>query len=177
MPVRSKRWVVYTVLGVLISTLAIWNYPTAKTTARWLLWSRDYKSKVLSQPSSSRGDLKHIEWDGWGWAGMNTAVYLVFDPTDSLSPAAKNQRTINLADLVAYRARFSECVVWRVSGIPLNCTQARIGATASENARTALVNARIGKGKYKRELLRFGGWFQWVDATLSQILFAGVSKG
>jgi hypothetical protein len=76
-PVHAKRWVVYGVLGVLISTLAIWNYPTAKTTARWLLWSRDYKSKVLSQPSSSSGDLKHIEWDGWGWAGMNTAVYLV----------------------------------------------------------------------------------------------------
>src|SRR5271157_2347825 len=93
MAVHAKRWVVYAVLGVLISTLAIWNYPTAKTTARWLLWSRDYKSQVLSQPSSSSGDLKHIEWDGWGWAGMNTAVYLVFDPTDSLSPAAKNHQS------------------------------------------------------------------------------------
>jgi hypothetical protein len=106
MPEYAKRWVVYAVLGVLISTLAIWNYPTAKTTARWLLWSRDYKSKVLSQPSSSSGDLKHIEWDGWGWAGMNTAVYLVFDPTDSLSPVAKNHQS----------GRFSgvPCEVFRV---------------------------------------------------------------
>lgn len=86
---HSKRWLACAVLGVLIVTpLAIWNYSAAKTTARWLLWSRDYKSKVLSQPSSSSGELKHIEWDGWGWAGQDTVVYLVFDPADSLSVAA-----------------------------------------------------------------------------------------
>jgi len=33
--------------------------------------------------------LKHIEWDGWGWGGQDTTVYLVFDPTNSLSAAAK----------------------------------------------------------------------------------------
>lgn len=89
MPHHSKRWLA--TLGVLIVTmLAIWNYTAAKTTARWFLWSRDYKSKVLSQQSSFNGELKHIEWDGWGWAGMNTAVYLVFDPADSLSATAKS---------------------------------------------------------------------------------------
>jgi hypothetical protein len=39
------------------------------------------------------GDLKHIEWDGWGWAGQDTTVYLVFDLADSLSNAARNQRS------------------------------------------------------------------------------------
>jgi hypothetical protein len=58
-----------------------------------LLWSRDYKSKVLSQPLSSSGEFKHIEWDGWGWAGQDTTVYLVFDPTDSLSTAASTHQS------------------------------------------------------------------------------------
>jgi hypothetical protein len=36
--------------------------------------------------------LRHIEWDGWGWAGMDTTVFLVFDPADSLSTAAKSHQ-------------------------------------------------------------------------------------
>jgi hypothetical protein len=35
--------------------------------------------------------MKHIEWDAWGFPGAGyTTVYLVFDPNDSLSAAAKN---------------------------------------------------------------------------------------
>lgn len=91
----SKRWVfVGALLGILIfAALAVWNYSAARMTARWLLWSRDYKSKVLSQPFSSNGELKHIEWDGWGWAGQDTTVYLVYDPTNSLSTAASNRQS------------------------------------------------------------------------------------
>jgi hypothetical protein len=37
-----------------------------------LIWSRGYKSKVLAQPASANGELKHIEWNGSGWAGQNT---------------------------------------------------------------------------------------------------------
>ena len=56
-------------------------------TAKWLVWSREYKQEVLGQPSLN-GDLKHIEWDGSGFAGVaNNTVYLVFDPSDSLSKA------------------------------------------------------------------------------------------
>jgi len=88
------------VLGILIvTTLAVWNYSAAKTTARWLLWSRDYKSKVLLQPLSSSGEFKHIEWDGWGWAGQNTTEYLVFDPTDSLSTAASTRQSGKFAGI------------------------------------------------------------------------------
>jgi hypothetical protein len=71
------------------------QYPVAlRETARWLVWSHDYKNEVLAQPTSTSGDLKHIEWDGWGFPGAgNTTVFLVFDPTDSLSTAAKNHQS------------------------------------------------------------------------------------
>jgi hypothetical protein len=57
---------------------------------RWLLHSRAYKAEVLAQPSPQNGELRHIEWDGWGFAGLETNVYLVYDPSDSLLHAAKN---------------------------------------------------------------------------------------
>jgi hypothetical protein len=61
-------------------------------TARWGVESRQYKAQVLAQPESTTGLLRHIEWDGWGWAGQDTTVYLVFDPTDALSNAASSNR-------------------------------------------------------------------------------------
>ena len=88
---HSKRWLL--VLGAVIACALVWNYSRVKTTARWGLWSHRYKSQVLSQPTSPSGDLKHIEWDGWGWAGQDTTVYLVFDPTDSLSLAASTHQS------------------------------------------------------------------------------------
>lgn len=61
--------------------------------ARWLIWSREYKQQVLAQPAPSNGDLKHIEWDASGFAGVaNNTAYLVFDPTDTLSVAARNNQ-------------------------------------------------------------------------------------
>jgi hypothetical protein len=82
------------VLGVLVVTSAVlvWNYSAVRTTARWLVWSRGYKSEVLAQSAPANGELKHIEWDGWGWAGQDTTVFLVFDPTDSLSAAARSHQ-------------------------------------------------------------------------------------
>ena len=59
---------------------------------KWLLWSSKYKKQVLAQPNPSNGDFKNIEWDDWGWAGINTSIYLVFDPTDSLAAAAKSHQ-------------------------------------------------------------------------------------
>lgn len=99
MPRHSKRWVVAgALLGgllvVLISTsLAVWNYSPARMAVRWMLWSREYKSEVLARPSVPDGELKHIEWDGWGWAGQDTTVYLVYDPTISLATAASNRQS------------------------------------------------------------------------------------
>jgi hypothetical protein len=64
-----------------------------RSTARWLIWSHDYKTQVLAQPSPPNGQLKHIEWDGWGMFGMDTSAFLVFDPADSLSVAASNNQS------------------------------------------------------------------------------------
>jgi hypothetical protein len=62
-----------------------------RPTLRWLLWAHRYKAELLAAPDSANGELKHIEWDGWGWGGQDTVVYLVFDPTDALSTAAKGR--------------------------------------------------------------------------------------
>lgn len=58
-----------------------------------VLWSGRYKDKVLAQPASINGGLKHIEWDGWGWGGQDFSVFLVFDPPDSLSGPAKSRQS------------------------------------------------------------------------------------
>ena len=57
---------------------------------RWLFRGPHYQSEVLAQPPSQGKDLKHVEWDGWGIAGQETVVYLVFDPSDELSIAARS---------------------------------------------------------------------------------------
>jgi hypothetical protein len=64
-----------------------------RETARWLVRSHEYKQEVLAQPTSANGDLKHIEWDAWGYAGAgNTTDYLVFDPSDTLWTAARSHQ-------------------------------------------------------------------------------------
>jgi hypothetical protein len=97
---RSKRLLALSLsLFVVIASVLVWNYSAVKTEARWLLSSRHYKSDVLSQPSPPGGELRHIAWDGWGWAGQNTTVYLVFDPTDSLSMAAATHESGKFAGI------------------------------------------------------------------------------
>lgn len=72
------------------SAFFLFNSTRIRTAFRWLVWSREYKREVLAQPAGTNGDLKHMEWDGWGFAGIDTSVYLVFDPNDSL-PAAERR--------------------------------------------------------------------------------------
>ncbi|MDW5266786.1 MAG: hypothetical protein SA176_13650 [Edaphobacter sp.] len=62
-----------------------------RTTARWLVHSKAYKTEVLALPNPINGQFKHVEWDGWGFAGSDTVGYLVFDPKDSLAAAAKSR--------------------------------------------------------------------------------------
>jgi len=71
--------------------------------AKWLARSGQYKAEVLQQPSSN-GDLKHVEWDGFGFAGAENTVYLVFDPQESVS---KDSRVLK------FRGR--SCSVWDIS--------------------------------------------------------------
>jgi hypothetical protein len=69
------------------------SHPIAiRSTARWLVWSGEYKTRVLEQAPAANGELKHIEWDGWGMFAQDTSVYLVFDPADSLSAAARSHQ-------------------------------------------------------------------------------------
>ncbi len=76
----------------LISQTLIFHNIEIRSFTRWCLWSGQYKNKVLAQPASVDGSLKHIEWDGWGWGGQDFSAFLVFDPADSLSvPAKSNQ--------------------------------------------------------------------------------------
>ena len=71
--------------------LFVYNFQI-RTFTRWSLWSGRYKNKVLAQPASVNGSLRHIEWDGWGWGGQDFSVFLVFDPADSLSGPARSHQ-------------------------------------------------------------------------------------
>jgi hypothetical protein len=63
-----------------------------RTSSRWLLRSKEYKAQMFAQPAPPPGQLRHMEWDGWGFIGAgDTVVYLVFDPADSLSDAARRK--------------------------------------------------------------------------------------
>ena len=90
----QRVWVYAPLAPVLfiIAAAIAWNFYAVRSAARWLARSQHYKSEVLAQPSVSQ-ELKHVEWDGWGWAGQDTTAYLVFDPTDSLLAAAREHRS------------------------------------------------------------------------------------
>ena len=74
--------------------------------ARWLVNSARYKREVLAPPTGSTVGLKHIEWDGWGFGGNDTVVYLVFDPDNALAHAARSG--------LAGKYRGLPCEVYRV---------------------------------------------------------------
>jgi hypothetical protein len=76
-----------------ISAILVMNYSTISASAKWLIRSHKYKSEVLAQQASPDGELKHIRWDDWELPGArDTWVYLVFDPTDALSAAARSHK-------------------------------------------------------------------------------------
>jgi hypothetical protein len=85
----SSRAVGWLLLAIVIAVVLVWANSNLNYRFRWLLSARSYKASVLSQPNPPNEQLKHIEWDGWGWAGQNTVVFLVFDPTDGLAAAAR----------------------------------------------------------------------------------------
>lgn len=90
-PSRSP-WVLLALVAFLVVAGALLRAQgVLRPSLRWLLWSHRLKAEVLAQPTLANGELKHIEWDGWGGAPVGDwTAYVVFDPTDSLSVAAKN---------------------------------------------------------------------------------------
>ncbi|MGH9681771.1 MAG: hypothetical protein ACRD4Y_17630, partial [Candidatus Acidiferrales bacterium] len=111
-------------------------YPFAiRCEARWLAGHQDYEALVLAQPSPPNDELKHIEWDGSGFAGVaNDAVYLAFDPADTLSKVAKSHRRANST---VSRARSEGYIVWRAIGMLFSFTLTKLGTSANRPNGTA----------------------------------------
>ncbi len=92
---RKRQWPGLPILLILpvfwaVTWMLFANDFDVRNAARWILEAKSYKAAVMSQPATSNDELRHVEWDGWGWAGMDTTVYLVYDPADSLAVPAKN---------------------------------------------------------------------------------------
>jgi hypothetical protein len=84
----------FAIFGAYVAVTAVFfvGYGQLRPILRWTLWSHRYKSELLAQATPANGQLKHVEWERSGWGPIGpTIVYLVFDPTDSLSVAAKSR--------------------------------------------------------------------------------------
>ena len=88
---RQRLSNLLTLVAFLASSAALLkNEGTLRPSLRWLLWSHRFKAQLLAQPNPAKSELNHVEWDGGGFVPSgNNAVYLVFDPADSLAYAAK----------------------------------------------------------------------------------------
>jgi hypothetical protein len=78
-------------VAVIATSLAVLKFQEPiRESLRWLLWSNRFKTELLLAPPPRQGELKHIEWQATGFAGVaNDTIYLVFDPTDTLASAAR----------------------------------------------------------------------------------------
>jgi len=77
-----------------------------RSAARWLIWSHDYKAQVLARPEPPNGELRNIEWDGGGMFAQDWDVFLVFDPTDSLTGPARSLQSCKLNGIPCSEAGF-----------------------------------------------------------------------
>jgi hypothetical protein len=80
-----------------------------RTAGRWLIGSKRYKAEVLAQPKSAINKLKHVEWDGWGFAGSGTLWCISFSIQMILSQLPP--RFGLLAGSAASHARFPTSAV------------------------------------------------------------------
>ena len=92
----SQRIVIVFTLAawLLATTLLMTHYTLVRDHVRWFFLSKVYKARVLAQSVSAKQDLQHTQCDLWGFAGMDTTVFLVFDPTDSLAELSDAQPPI-----------------------------------------------------------------------------------
>jgi hypothetical protein len=92
---KRQRIMALATFGAYVAVTAMFfmDYGQLRPILRWTLSSHRYKSELLAQPAPANGQLKHVEWESSGWGPIGpTIVYLVFDPADSLSAAAKSHR-------------------------------------------------------------------------------------
>ena len=58
---------------------------------RWFFWSNQFKAELQQAPSPRPGELRHMVWEATGFGGVaNNTIYLVFDPSDALTSAARS---------------------------------------------------------------------------------------
>jgi hypothetical protein len=90
---RNLSMLLAAVMFLLVAGAMLKTQEVVRPSLRWRLWSRRMKAQVLAQPSAPNEQLKHMEWDGWGWGPVGDwTAYIVYDPTDSLSVSAKDGR-------------------------------------------------------------------------------------
>ena len=82
-----------------VQTLLATHYMLVRDHVRWALLFGPYQARVLAQPAPANQGLKHVEWDGWGFAGADTTVFLVFDPADALAAETGAQPPVNARGL------------------------------------------------------------------------------
>ena len=96
---RRKGRIRLTLIGTLffywlISGFIFRHFSEVRDVSRWVFQAKTYKGSVLAVPVPPNGDFRHVEWEGWGFAGAgDTTVYLILDPSDSLSEPARNHLT------------------------------------------------------------------------------------
>ncbi len=105
----GRRRVTLSVLVVyaLVPAFLLMHFWVFRDHARWFLLSSAYEAKVLAQPAAANGELKHVVWDGAGFAGQDTDIYLVFDPTNSLAARVGGRPPVRAVGL--------PCVVDRIT--------------------------------------------------------------
>lgn len=96
-----RRFQTFIALAVylFVPILLLTHYSATRDHVRWMLLSRAYRAKVLEEPTPANGQFKHIEWDGWGFAGEDTTSFLVFDPTNSLAKSLDTQSPVKARGL------------------------------------------------------------------------------
>jgi hypothetical protein len=89
---RLQASVVLAFVAVFATSFAVLKQQEPiRESLRWLFWSSRFKAELQRAPSARPGELKHIELQATGFAGVaNITIYLVFDPSDSLAPAARS---------------------------------------------------------------------------------------
>src|SRR5208282_5917914 len=92
---RQHLLMSFAIFAAYIAVTAVFfvGYGQLRPILRWALWSRRYKSELLAHATPANGQFQHAEWERSGWGPIGpTIVYLVFDPSDSLSVAVKSAR-------------------------------------------------------------------------------------
>jgi len=84
-------------LPILVSFVILWAIPASLELyerahpfelyelGKWHTGSSRFKAELLATARSGDGTLRHVAWDGSGFAGIESEAYLVFDPSDGLS--------------------------------------------------------------------------------------------